>query len=83
MVTMCFRIDSPGEHFGRICEHQFWLRAVVSSYEAEGRATLSIICSALGLRDVTDTDMLLGKPLVAVSGGDGATYRPVSMSEAA
>jgi hypothetical protein len=83
MVTMSFRIDSPGEHFGRIHEHRFWLRAIVPSYQEKGQATMTAICRAVGLRDVDDTDLLLGRPIWASSDGETIAYRPLSEAEAA
>lgn len=83
MVTMFFRIDAPGEHFSQVLEHRFWLRAMVRSYQEDGQAMLRSICAALGLRNVDDTDCLIGKPLVAISDGEVTAYRPAAMSEAA
>jgi hypothetical protein len=83
IVTMFFRIDAPGQHYGKVQEHRFWLRAMVRSYQDDGQAMMRNICDALGLRDVDDTDLLLGKRLVAVADGDAVTYRPVDIAEAA
>lgn len=83
IVTMSFRVDAPGDHFGLIYEHRFWLTATVQSYQDEGQATMKDICRALGLRNVDDTDLLLGKPLIAISNGAIVAYRAVSQLEAA
>ncbi|MGO4677517.1 hypothetical protein AB4Z40_31965 [Bosea sp. 2YAB26] len=82
-VTLSFRVDSSGDHHGKVLEHGFFLKAVTGSYQEEGQATLNGIRRALGLQNVDDTDQLLGRPLVAVADGTSVAYRAVSELEAA
>lgn len=82
-VVMTFRIDAPGQSFGRVCDHRFWLRAHVRSYQTAGHEIMDGICAALKMRGCEDTDLLLDKPLVAVADGGTVHYRPISISEAA
>jgi hypothetical protein len=81
IVTMDFEIQE-GEHAGRILQHRFYVEAFIRGAQEEGQAILSRMCTAVGLTNITNTDELQFKPLVAIADGHTVTYE-VAAQEAA